>query len=254
MANAQIKRMHRLGLLGKHIAYSFSRGYFTRKFETEQLPCTYENFDIDDISMFPQLLHNNPDISGLNVTIPYKEQILPYLNQLDKKAKKIGAVNTVTINSKGQLKGYNTDYYGFKHSIKPFLKKHHKKALILGTGGASKAIAYVLKKQKIKFDYVSRTHKPNVKFTYNDLTIEDIKNYKIIINCTPVGTHPNVNNCPNIPYDGITSEHLLYDLIYNPEETKFLRLGQHQGAQICNGLEMLKLQAEKAWQIWNLSL
>jgi shikimate dehydrogenase len=254
MANAQNELMYRLGLLGKHIAYSFSKGYFTRKFEAEQLPFTYENFDIEDISIFPKLLQNNPDISGFNVTIPYKEQVIPYLDKLDKKAKKIGAVNTITINSKGQLKGYNTDCYGFKHSIKPFLKKHHKKALILGTGGASKAIAYVLKKENIKFDYVSRTRKSNVKFTYKDLTIEDIKNYNIIINCSPVGTHPNVNSCPDIPYDGITSKHLLYDLIYNPKETKFLRLGKTQGAQICNGLPMLQLQAEKAWQIWNSTL
>ena len=251
MVNEQNELMSRLGLLGKDIAYSFSRGYFTTKFEVEQLPFTYENFDIEDISMFTKLLQDNPNISGLNVTIPYKEQVIPYLDKLDKRAKKIGAVNTITIDSKGQLKGYNTDCYGFKNSIKPFLKKYHKKALILGTGGASKAIAYSLKKQNITFDYVSRTSKPNVKFTYDTLTIKDIKNYKIIINCTPVGTHPNVNSCPEIPYDGITNKHLLYDLIYNPEETKFLKLGKAQGAQICNGLKMLELQAEKAWRIWN---
>jgi len=254
MVNAQNELMSRLGLLGKDIAYSFSRGYFKTKFEAEQLPFTYENFDIDNISIFPKLLQDNHDISGLNVTIPYKEKVIPYLDKLDKKAKKIGAVNTITINSKGQLKGYNTDCYGFKNSIKPFLKKHHKKALILGTGGASKAIAYTLKKLNIKYDYVSRTTKSNVKFTYDNLTIEDIKNYKIIINCSPVGTHPNINSCPKIPYDGITDQHLLYDLIYNPEETKFLKLGKTQGAQICNGLKMLELQAEKAWRIWNLTL
>jgi len=251
MVNAQNKLMLKLGLLGKDISYSFSRGYFKTKFETEQLPFLYENFDIEDISMFPKLLKDNPDISGLNVTIPYKEQIIPFLDKLDKKAKKIGAVNTITINSKGLLKGFNTDCYGFKNSIKPLLKKHHKKALILGTGGASKAIAYTLKKQNIKFNYVSRTNKPNAKFTYETLTIEDIKNHKIIINCTPVGTHPNVNNCPDIPYDGVTNMHILYDLVYNPEETKFLRLGKTQGAQICNGLKMLELQAEKSWRIWD---
>lgn len=254
MVNEQTKLMSRFGLLGKNIAYSFSRGYFKAKFEAEQLPFTYENFDLADMAMFPKLLQDHPDISGLNVTIPYKEQVLPYLDKLDKKAKKIGAVNTITINSKGKLKGYNTDCYGFKKSLQPFLKKHHKKALILGTGGASKAIAYTLKKMKIKFDYVSRTPKVNVKFTYDELTIEDIQNYKIIINCTPVGTHPEVNSCPEIPYDGITDQHLLYDLIYNPEETKFLRLGKSQGAQICNGLKMLEFQAEKAWKIWNSTL
>ena len=254
MVNEQTKLMHRLGLLGKDIEYSFSRGYFKAKFEAEQLPFSYENFDLEDISMFPKLLQDNPDISGLNVTIPYKEQVIPYLDKLDKKAKKIGAVNTITFDSDGNLKGYNTDCYGFKNAIKPYLKKHHKKALILGTGGASKAIAYTLKKMKIKFDYVSRTSKENVKFTYDDLTVEDIQNYKIIINCTPVGTHPEVNSCPEIPYDGISEKHLLYDLIYNPEETKFLRLGKSQGAQICNGYKMLEFQAEKAWEIWNSTL
>ncbi|WP_323788089.1 shikimate dehydrogenase [Psychroserpens sp.] len=246
--------MSRLGLLGKDIAYSFSRGYFKIKFETENLPFTYENFDLDDISMFPKLLRDNPNISGFNVTIPYKEQVIPYLDKLDKKAKKIGAVNTITIDSQGRLKGYNTDYYGFKKSIKPFLKKHHKKALILGTGGASKAIAYTFKKLNITFDYVSRTTKSNAKFTYDNLTIDDIKNYKIIINCTPVGTFPDVTNCPKIPYDGITDKHLLYDLIYNPEETTFLKSGKIKGAQICNGLKMLEFQAEKSWRIWNLNV
>lgn len=254
MDNEQIKLMHRLGLLGKDIEYSFSRGYFKAKFEAEQLPFTYENFDLENITMFPKLLKDHPDITGLNVTIPYKEQVIPYLDKLDKKAKKIGAVNTITFDSKNKLKGYNTDYYGFKNAIKPYIKKHHKKALILGTGGASKAIAYTLKKMKIKFDYVSRSHKSNVKFTYEDLTVEDIKTYKIIINCTPVGTHPEVNSCPDLPYDGITDKHLLYDLIYNPEETKFLRLGKSQGAQTCNGLKMLEFQAEKAWEIWNSTL
>lgn len=243
--------MSRLGLLGKHIDYSFSKGYFKEKFESEHLAFTYENFDLDNISLFPKLLRDNPDIFGLNVTIPYKEQIIPYLDKLDKKAKQIGAVNTITINAKGQLKGYNTDCYGFKKSIKPYLKKHHKKALILGTGGASKAIAYALKKMNIKTDYVSRSSKPGVKFTYESLTKDDIKSYTIIINCSPVGTHPDVNHCPDIPYDGITNKHLLYDLIYNPEETKFLRLGKLQGAEIRNGLHMLEFQAEKAWRIWN---
>nr|WP_321235224.1 shikimate dehydrogenase [uncultured Psychroserpens sp.] len=244
--------MSRLGLLGKHISYSFSRNYFTQKFETEQLPFTYENFDIEDISEFIKLIKDNPDISGFNVTIPYKEQVIPYLDTLDKKAKKIGAVNTITKDTQGRLKGYNTDCYGFKKSIKPFLKKHHKKALILGTGGASKAIAYTLKKSKIKFDYVSRSEKPDVKFTYDTLTSEVISKYEIIINCTPIGTHPNVNSCPDIPYDGITKKHLLYDLIYNPEETKFLKCGKLQGAKTTNGYQMLVFQAEKAWRIWNL--
>ncbi|WP_298901569.1 shikimate dehydrogenase [uncultured Psychroserpens sp.] len=244
--------MFKLGLLGKNIDYSFSRGYFSKKFEAEELSCTYENFDIEDISDFEHLLKTHPDISGLNVTIPYKEQIIPYLDTLDKKAKKIGAVNTITINSKGKLKGHNTDCYGFKKSIKPFLKSHHKKALILGTGGASKAIAYTLKKLKIKYDYVSRQKSDSVKFTYDDLTIDHIKSYKVIINCTPLGTHPNINSCPNLPYDGISNKHLVFDLIYNPEETKFLKIAKLQGASTINGYQMLVFQAEKSWKIWNL--
>ncbi|WP_298894777.1 shikimate dehydrogenase [uncultured Psychroserpens sp.] len=242
--------MSRLGLLGRHISYSFSQEYFSQKFEALQLAFTYENFDLEHISELPQLLKHNPNIKGLNVTIPYKEEVIPYLDALDKKAKKIGAVNTITINSKGKLKGYNTDCYGFKKSIKPFLKSHHKKALILGTGGASKAIAYTFKKLNIKYDYVSRSKKEGVKFTYDNLDLDTIKNYTIIINCTPIGTHPNVNSCPDIPYDGITAKHLLYDLIYNPDETKFLKTGKLQGARTVNGYQMLVFQAEKAWKIW----
>ncbi|NRA92224.1 MAG: shikimate dehydrogenase [Psychroserpens sp.] len=243
--------MARLGLLGKNIDYSFSKGYFTEKFTDLELQYTYENFDIPNIEVFPELLKQNPDISGLNVTIPYKESVIPYLGKLDKRAKKIGAVNTITFSKKGKLKGYNTDYYGFKKSIEPLIKQHHKRALILGTGGASKAVVFALKKLNVSYDYVSRTKKSDASYVYEDLTVELIKGFQIIINCTPIGTHPDVNACPDIPYDGITSDHLLYDLIYNPEETKFLRLGRSQGAQTCNGIKMLELQAEKAWKIWN---
>ncbi|SDS30048.1 shikimate dehydrogenase [Formosa sp. Hel1_31_208] len=245
--------MNRLGLVGKNISYSFSKSYFKKKFEDLELPFSYENFDIENISQFPKLIENNSDVIGFNVTIPYKESIIPYLDVLDKKAKRIGAVNTITIAKNGKIKGYNTDCYGFKKSIEPLLKKHHEKALILGTGGASKAIVYALKELKIKFEFVSRTTKKGIKFTYDSLTVDDIKSFNIIINCTPIGTFPNVNACPDIPYDGITEAHLLYDLIYNPEETKFMRLGKAQKAQTTNGYEMLVLQAEKAWQIWNAS-
>ncbi|MBO6606302.1 shikimate dehydrogenase [Psychroserpens sp.] len=243
--------MKRLGLIGKHISYSFSKGYFTEKFKKEDLDFSYENFDLELINEFPRLLNSQSDIIGFNVTIPYKEAIIPYLDNLSKKAKKIGAVNTIRITKKGKLKGYNTDFYGFSESLKPFLKKHHKKALILGTGGASKAISFALKKHSIKHDYVSRNRKANVKFTYDSLTKETIASYQIIINCTPLGTYPKVNDCPPIPYDGISDQHLLYDLIYNPEETKFLRIGKSQGAQVTNGYKMLIYQAEKAWDIWN---
>jgi shikimate dehydrogenase len=246
------KRMPKLGLLGKNISYSFSRTHFTQKFENEGLPFTYENFDIESISEFPSVLKNNPDLVGLNVTIPYKEQIMPYLDDIDAKARVIGAVNTIAISESGKLKGFNTDSYGFKKSIEPLLKPHHKRALILGTGGASKAVAYTLKELNIDFDYVTRTPNSLAEFTYSDLTESIINSHHIIINCTPVGTHPNINECPNIPYGGISKEHLLYDLIYNPLQTKFLSCGGSKGATTCNGLKMLELQAKRAWDIWNL--
>lgn len=245
------KIMPKFGLLGRHISYSFSKAHFTKKFENEGLPFTYENFDIDTISEFPSILKNNPDLLGLNVTIPYKEQIIPFLDNLDIKAKDIGAVNTISISKSGKLTGYNTDCYGFKKSIIPFLKPHHKNALILGTGGASKAVAYTLKELNINYEYVSRTSSGLAKFTYSDLTESIINLYTVIINCTPVGTHPNMNDCPNIPYNGISKDHLLYDLIYNPLQTKFLAEGESKGAKTCNGLKMLEFQAEKAWEIWN---
>ena len=246
------KIMPKFGLLGRHISYSFSKAHFTKKFENEGLPFTYENFDIESISEFPSILKNNPDLLGLNVTIPYKEQIIPFLDELGLKAKNIGAVNTISISKSGKLTGYNTDCYGFKKSIKPYLKPHHKNALILGTGGASKAVAYTLKELNINYEYVSRTSNSLSKFTYSDLTESIINSHTVIINCTPVGTHPNINDCPNIPYKSISKDHLLYDLIYNPLKTKFLNLGESKGAKTCNGLKMLEFQAEKAWEIWNL--
>ena len=246
--------MHRLGLIGKNISYSFSKAYFSKQFERDNLPFTYENFDLQHISEFNSLIEKNPSIVGFNVTIPYKEEIIPLLDSLHPQAKQIGAVNTITVNKNGQLKGFNTDFYGFKKSIKPLLQLHHKTALILGTGGASKAITYALEDLGISFDYVSRTLKKGTKFTYKMLTSEIIEQYTIIINCTPLGTYPNIDNCPDIPYDSITNKHLLYDLVYNPGETKFLKLGKYKGAQICNGYKMLQYQAEKAWEIWNTAL
>ena len=248
------KHMNKLGLLGRNISYSFSRVYFKNKFEDEKINnTTYENFDIENIELFPSIIKNTKALKGLNVTIPYKEVIMPYLDKINKKAKEIGAVNTIKITKKGKLVGYNTDCYGFKKSLEPYLEQHHKKALILGTGGASKAIAFSLKKLNIGYSYVSRTKSKNVDFTYDSLTESIITEYQIIINCTPLGTYPNIENCPNIPYKAITNNHILFDLIYNPEETKFLELGEKNGATGINGLNMLKLQAEKAWSIWNLS-
>ena len=253
MVKEQENLIYKLGLLGKNISYSFSKSYFKKKFEDEQINhITYRNFDIDHIELFTSILNNTTHLKGLNVTIPYKESVIPFLDKISKKAEAIGAVNTIKITKKGKLIGYNTDCYGFSKSLKPLLKSHHKKALILGTGGASKAVAYSLKKLNIAYYYVSRKDSKRVSYTYESLTKSIIKAHPIIINCTPLGTFPNIDDCPKIPYDGITNKHLLFDLIYNPTETKFLRLGKENMAITTNGLNMLKLQAEKAWTIWNL--
>jgi len=241
----------RFGLLGRNINYSFSKGYFTDKFNNEHFEgCTYENFDIAEIDSFTELITNNPDLKGLNVTIPYKEAIIPFLDKLSKKAQEIGAVNTIKFTKKGKLKGYNTDYYGFKKSLEPLLQPHHKKALILGTGGASKGVAYALDELDIAYTFVSREAKENA-IDYNRINATTFDNYQIIINCTPVGTSPNVDLFPLIPYEFFTKKHIAFDLIYNPSETQFLKKAVAQGAQIKNGLDMLIFQAEKAWEIWN---
>ncbi|TCK66725.1 shikimate dehydrogenase [Winogradskyella wandonensis] len=251
MDNAPKESKYKFGLIGKDIDYSFSRGYFAKKFHAENLPHTYVNFDLQNISQFPSVITNSDNLKGLNVTIPYKEAVIPHLDKLNKRAKKIGAVNTIKISKKGKLIGYNTDYHGFKNSLQPHLKKHHKKALIFGTGGASKAIAYVLSKLGIDYYFVSRSKKEGVTYTYSDLTDTIIQKHLVLINCSPVGTFPNINECPDIPYGGITHNHILYDLIYNPEETKFLNIGAYKNAKTINGLKMLELQAEKSWAIWN---
>lgn len=240
----------KFGLIGKNISYSFSKTYFTNKFNSLDLVnYSYENFDLSKIEEFPALIKKHNTLKGLNVTIPYKEAIIPYLDSLNKKAERIGAVNTIKFTKDG-LKGYNTDVYGFKKSFQPFLKEGHNKALILGTGGASKAIAFVLKELGILFKYVSRRPIGD-QIGYTDLNTKIISSHKVIINCTPLGTFPNTEAKPNIPYQLLTSNHLLFDLIYNPGKTAFLLSGERNGAIICNGAKMLELQAEKAWQIWN---
>ena len=241
------------GLLGKDIEYSFSRGYFTEKFEKLDLQkCKYVNFDIQKIEDFTAVIKEGGDsLGGINVTIPYKEEVMKYLDKLDETAKAIGAVNTIKFTKRGNLKGYNSDVVGFEKSIFPLIKKHHKRALILGTGGASKAIAYALKKNDIKFKFVSRKPEGKKEISYQDLTEEMMEKYQVIINSSPVGTSPNTERCPDIPYQFITENHLLYDLIYNPEVTTFLAKGKAQGATIKNGYEMLQLQAEESWRIWN---
>ncbi|PKP14251.1 MAG: shikimate dehydrogenase [Bacteroidetes bacterium HGW-Bacteroidetes-3] len=242
----------KFGIIGKNISYSFSRKYFLEKFKKMGLDnYQYYNFDIPEIEEFPFLLyHREDEFKGLNVTIPYKEAIIKYLDEVDDEAQNIGAVNTVKITDENKLVGYNTDVFGFQKSIEPLLKSHHKKALILGAGGAAKAIAYVLKKLNIDFKSVSRIEAEN-RFTYEMLDAEIMNDYTIIVNCTPVGTHPNIEDAPAIPYQYLSVKHLLYDLIYNPAETKFLQEGKKHGASIKNGLEMLELQAEKSWEIWN---
>ena len=243
------KRMNRYGLLGKNISYSFSQGYFTQKFQDLGLKDhSYENFDLQKIEEVQDIIKQE-NIRGLNVTIPYKQEIIPFLDELDSKAEKIGAVNTVQF-SENKLKGFNTDAHGFQKSLEPYLKPHHKSALILGTGGASKAVQYVLNELGISNTYVSRSKKGG-QYTYEELDRGIIQKNTLIINCTPLGTHPNVEDKPEIPYQHIGTQHLLYDLIYNPEKTSFLSMGESNGAAICNGLKMLKGQAEKAWEIWN---
>lgn len=240
------------GLLGKNISYSFSRGYFTEKFKALNLDKhKYVNFDLQKIEGFSTIIEGNENLKGINVTIPYKEEVIPFLDNLDKTAKKIGAVNTIKFTKRGNLKGYNSDVVGFENSISPLLKKHHKKALILGTGGASKAIAYALKRNNIKFKFVSRNPEGKKQISYNSLTKEIIEKHTVIINSTPLGTSPDIEKCPNIPYQYITDNHILYDLIYNPAVTTFLSKGKEKGAVIKNGLEMLQLQAEESWRIWN---
>jgi len=237
------------GLLGKNISYSFSRGYFSEKFTQLQLHNhSYENFDLEDISELKTVLSKN-NIAGLNVTIPYKEAVIPYLDDLDETAKEIGAVNTIKFTKKG-LKGYNTDAYGFQQAISKHLKDVHKNALILGTGGASKAIAYVFKQLEIPFKFVSRNPEKN-QISYSELNRKTIQEHLVIVNCSPVGTYPHINDKPNIPYEGLGENHLLFDLIYNPDRTAFLKMGENAGGAIENGLCMLEFQAEKSWEIWN---
>lgn len=240
------------GLLGKNISYSFSRGYFTDKFQKLHFKNhSYLNFDIQSCDEFPSIIASQKDLKGLNVTIPYKQEIIPFLDELDETAKQIGAVNTIKITQNNTLKGYNSDVVGFEKSIKPLLKSHHQKALILGTGGASKAVAYVFQKNNISFQFVSRKPHSILEISYESLTQEMIESHTIIVNCSPLGTSPNIEKFPDIPYQFINNQHLLYDLIYNPEKTLFLSKGKNQGAIIKNGLEMLQLQAEESWKIWN---
>ncbi|MFN4083274.1 MAG: shikimate dehydrogenase family protein [Bacteroidia bacterium] len=237
------------GLIGFPLKNSFSKDYFNKKFATLNLPYIYKNFEHSTIEDITQLLKAEPNLKGLNITIPYKEKVLKYLDEIDNAALQIGAVNCVKI-SNGKLKGYNTDVIGFSQSFvgwaEPALK-NTSKALILGRGGAAKAVAFALKQLKVECTFVSR----NGSLTYNNLNEDIISSHNIIINCTPVGMYPNIDDCLNLPYNKLTTKHYCYDLIYLPEETLFLKKAKQQGAKTKNGLEMLHLQAEAAWNIWN---
>lgn len=241
------------GLIGYPLSHSFSKKYFAQKFEKEGISnCQYENFPLKTIAEFPDLLKQQAHLVGLNVTIPYKQLVIPFLDQLDESARAVGAVNTIKIQNR-QLIGYNTDVYGFEQSLKIILEQKYApsetlNALILGTGGAAKAVAFILKKLGIIFKYVSRTPKAN-QLAYTQL--KTLEHYPIIINTTPLGMSPNIHTLPKLPYHTLSDQHLLYDLVYNPVVTAFLQQGLERGASIKNGLEMLHLQAEKAWEIWN---
>lgn len=237
------------GIIGYPLSHSFSKIYFTEKFSKEHFSATYDTFPTKTIEEFPALLQSHPDLKGLSVTIPHKKAVMQYLDVVDDAALQIGAVNSIAIKH-GVKTGYNTDVIGFENSLKPLLQPQHTQALILGTGGAALAVAWVLKKLGIPFKFVSRNPSENA-ITYSDLTDEIINTHKLIINATPLGMSPNVAACPPIPYNAIANQHLLYDLIYNPEKTLFLQKGAAQGATIKNGYEMLILQAEASWKLWN---
>jgi len=241
--------MAKYGLIGHNIGYSFSKTFFNFKFEKENRNDSYENFDIPVLSKISEILENNPDLKGLNVTIPYKKSIIQLLDKVDKEALQIGAVNTIKINKDGSLKGYNTDHYGFSKALIEFFPLKEKKALVLGTGGASKAVKYVLQIMNFEVTQVSRTKTEN-NITYTDLNRDIIKQNYLIVNCTPLGTFPKIEEFPDIPYEYLTKDHLAFDLTYNPRETKFMKLSKERGARKSNGLKMLEYQAKKAWSIW----
>lgn len=242
--------MRRFGLIGKTLKHSFSKTYFEKKFADDGLnDCRYDNFELESIDQFPELIETTPDLQGLNVTIPYKEEVLQFLNFKNEVVEKIGACNCIKIKD-GQLYGYNTDAIAFKNSLQKPLQPHHKCALILGSGGASKAVQYALRELNIDFLIVSRYKKEN-QLGYEDVGRDMIESHQIIINTTPLGMYPNVDQDPPIFYKGITPQHLLYDLTYNPPKTKFLQQGEANGAVIMNGYEMLVAQAEESWRIWN---
>lgn len=238
----------KFGLFGKSLKHSFSQKYFTQKFESEGIRATYDLIELDEIDSVKKYF--NSDYKGFNVTMPYKTQIIPFLDELSDEARIIGAVNTVA-NENGKWIGYNTDVFGFQQMIKPFFESHHERALVIGTGGASKAVAYVLENLGVKVIFLSRTPRDSNQFGYQDLNENMIKFNGIIVNASPIGMFPNEEQFIDLPYEALSNRHLVVDLIYNPQETLFLKKAKEQGAKVLNGLTMLHQQAEKAWKIWN---
>jgi len=246
--------MEKYGLIGYPLGHSFSISYFNQKFNDELIDAVYENFEIPSIDALPEVLDSNPNLRGLNVTIPYKEKVIPFLDSISPEARAIGAVNVIRVNYEGgkyKLKGYNSDVIGFTKSIEPMLDaKWHKKALVLGTGGASKAIDYGLRNLGLETVFVSRYERPGT-IQYASITDEVIHEYNVIVNCTPIGMYPKTEQCPDLPYQAMDQHTIVYDLIYNPDETLFMKRGAEQGAQTKNGLEMLLLQAFASWEFWH---
>jgi shikimate dehydrogenase len=241
------------GLIGKSLSHSFSKQFFTEYFRQINIDAVYRNYELSDIKEISNILRDE-EVFGLNVTIPYKSAVIPYLDELDDEAKSVGAVNTIRFvdrDGKRITKGYNTDITGFRNSIKPFLKNHHERALILGTGGASKAVAHVLEGIGLDCLFVSRNKSDDSQLSYEELNNYVINSHLLIVNTTPVGTAPNISDKPLLPYEYISEKHLCYDLIYNPAKTAFLKAAEKQGAMIQNGHDMLKIQALSAWKIWN---
>lgn len=245
--------MDKYGLIGYPLGHSFSVSYFNEKFASEGIDAEYINFEIPTIDALPEVLASNPELKGLNVTIPYKQKVMSFLDSISPEARAIGSVNVIKVTNKGDnvyLKGFNSDVIGFTKSIEPMLERFHKKALILGTGGAAKAINYGLKSLGLETLFVSRYERPGT-IQYKRITPEVVKEYNVIVNCTPCGMYPHTDTCPELPYEALDDHNLLYDLIYNPDETLFLYQGRKQGASVKNGLEMLLLQAFASWNFWH---
>ena len=245
--------MDKYGLIGHPLVHSFSQNYFNAKFENERINARYINFEIPSIDDLAEVLARNPELKGLNVTRPYKEKVIPFLDSISPEAKSIGAVNVIRVSHKGTktiLKGFNSDVIGFTKSIEPMLESCHKKAMILGTGGASKAVDYGLKSLGLETMFVSRFNRPGT-VRYDNITPEMMKEYNVIVNCTPCGMYPHTDECPNLPYEAIDEHNILYDLLYNPDFTLFMEKGAERGATIKNGLEMLLLQAFASWEFWH---